>query len=57
MSQDQRFEYTTVKIKALDFGDEGEEKLNNLAEDGWELKEKAEVSGNTTYYIFERPVE
>ncbi|AYM00266.1 DUF4177 domain protein [Halobacterium phage phiH] len=57
MSQDQRFEYTTVKIVWGDFEDEAEDKFNEMAEDGWQLVETAEVNSHTGYYIFERPVE
>jgi hypothetical protein len=57
MSQDQRFEYRTVKIVWGDFEDEAEDKFNEMAEDGWQLIETAMLSGDSTYYIFERPVE
>jgi len=52
----QRYEYKSINVKALDFSDVGDERINELAEDGWELKEKVDVSGNTSYFIFERPV-
>ena len=56
MPQEQRFEYKSINVKALEFSDVGDERLNELAADGWELKEKVDVSGNTSYFIFERPV-
>lgn len=55
MSQTRRFEYKTVEIRALTFGDEGEETINDIAADGWQLKETVEVGGGSTHYIFERP--
>ena len=57
MSQDQRFEYRSVNINVLEFDEVGDEKINELASEGWQLKEKAEMDGNTVYFIFERPVE
>jgi len=57
MSRKQRFEYTTLKVSWNDFEEEAEEKINALAQDGWQLIETAGLSGNTTYYLFERPVE
>lgn len=56
MSQDQRFEYTSVNINVLEFDDVGDERINDLAADGWQLKEKVEMDGNTVYFIFERPI-
>lgn len=56
MSQDQRFEYRSVNINVLEFDEVGDERINELASDGWQLKEKVEMDGNTVYFIFERPV-
>lgn len=56
MSQDQRFEYRSVNINVLEFDEVGDERINELASEGWQLKEKAEMDGNTVYFIFERPV-
>jgi hypothetical protein len=57
MSQDQRYEYQTLKVEWGRFEDDAEEEFNELARDGWKLIESAALSGSTTYYIFERPVE
>lgn len=57
MPQDQRYEYTTLKVEWGRFEDDAEGEFNELAEDGWQLIESAALSGSTTYYIFERPVE
>jgi hypothetical protein len=57
MSQDRRYEYKAVEIRALAFGDQGVQKINDVASDGWQLKETVEVGGGSTHYIFERPVE
>lgn len=57
MTQDQRYEYTSIEIRALSYDDGGIEKINEVASEGWELKETVEVGGGTTHYIFERPVE
>lgn len=57
MSQDQRYEYATEKVVWGDFEEKAEEMMNEMAEDGWRLVETAHLSGDTTYYIFERPVE
>ncbi|SEH60446.1 protein of unknown function [Halopenitus malekzadehii] len=57
MPQNQRYEYKSIEVRALAFGDEGEEKINRVASEGWQLKETVEVGGGTTHYIFERPVE
>lgn len=57
MSQDQRFEYRTLKITWGEFEDDAEDRFNEMAADGWELKDSAQVNSHTTYYIFERPVE
>lgn len=57
MSQDQRFEYATKKIEWGKFEDVAEEEINEMADEGWRLVDTAHLSGSTTYYIFERPVE
>ncbi|QHS17928.1 DUF4177 domain-containing protein [haloarchaeon 3A1-DGR] len=57
MSQDQRFEYKSINLNVLDFSEVGDEKINQLAEQGWQLKEKVDQSGSTVFFIFERPVE
>jgi hypothetical protein len=57
MSQDQRYEYKTVKIVWGEFEEKAEEKFNEMAKDGWELKGSSQVNSHTTYYIFERPVQ
>ena len=57
MSQDQRYEYKTVKIVWGEFEEKAEETFNKLAKDGWELKASSQVNSHTTYYIFERPVQ
>jgi len=57
MPQDQRYEYKSIELNALGFDEEGEERLNEIAKDGWRLKEKVDLSGNTNFFIFERPVE
>ena len=57
MSQDRRYEYKAVEIRALAFGYRGVQKINDVASDGWQLKETVEVGGGSTHYIFERPVE
>jgi len=57
MSQDQRYEYATVKITWGDFEEEGEDQINQMAEKGWQLVETTVVNSHTTFYIFERPVE
>lgn len=56
MSQDQRYEYKAINLNVLDFDDDGEPVLNEVAEDGWQLKEKVDMNGNTVYFVFERPV-
>ena len=53
---DQRFEYRTEKVVWGEFEEKAEGCFNHLAEDGWQLKESAQVNSHTTYYIFERPV-
>lgn len=57
MSQDRRYEYKSVEVRALSFGEQGEKTINDVAADGWQLKETVEVGGGSTHYIFERPVE
>jgi len=57
MTQQQRFEYEPIQVNALEFGDVADEKINEMAEEGWELKEKVDMDGTTVYLIFERPVE
>jgi len=53
---EQQYEYKTVEIRALTFGEEGEDAINDMAADGWRLKETVEVGGGSTHYIFERPI-
>jgi len=57
MTQQQRFEYEPIQVNALEFGGVADEKINEMAEEGWELKEKVDMDGTTVYLIFERPVE
>jgi len=57
MSQDQQYEYKTLKVEWGRFEDDAEREFNELAQEGWQLIESAALSGSTTYYIFERPVE
>ena len=57
MSQDQRYEYKTVKIVWGEFEEKAESTFNEMAEEGWRLKDSAQVNSHTTYYIFERPVQ
>jgi hypothetical protein len=57
MSQDQRYEYKAINLNVLDFDDDGEPVLNEVAKDGWQLKEKVDMNGNTVYFVFERPVQ
>jgi len=55
MPQEQRYEYKSVTVNVFEFPD-ADDKLNELAADGWKLQEKVDLSGNTAYFIFERPV-
>lgn len=57
MPQDRRYEYKSIALNPLEFEDSGESQINEVASDGWRLKEKVELSGNTNFFIFERPVE
>lgn len=55
MPHEQRFEYHIEKIEWTAFEDVAQDRFDELAEDGWELAESAQVSSHTTYYIFQRP--
>lgn len=56
MTEAQRVEYKSIELNALEFDDVGEQRIDEMAKEGWQLVENVEIDGTTVYFIFERPV-
>jgi len=53
----QRYEYRIESFQGVSFPDEGQDELNGIASEGWQLVERVDSGGTTFQFIFERPVE
>ena len=56
MVRRKRYEYQIEEFSMMT-PDEMESKLNQMAESGWQLRERIDVGGTAWHFIFERPVE